>query len=189
MSRVIICNIIIFYTEGDCLISKFDEVYEIMKESFPVDEFREYKEQKKLLSRPNYFLKTTLHHDEVTAFCAYYEFDDFIYIEHLACTEKVRGQGIGTQLIRDVMLEAKQRPIILEVEPPVDILTKRRVEFYKRLGFILNDIPHYQPPLNLTTGTVELRIMSSCQLGDERLRKYSQILNTEVYGVEEDFKL
>ena len=66
MSHVIICNIIIFYTEGDCLISKFDEVYEIMKESFPVDEFREYKEQKKLLSRPNYFLKTTLHHDEVT---------------------------------------------------------------------------------------------------------------------------
>ncbi len=102
MSHVIICNIIIFYTEGDCLISKFDEVYEIMKESFPVDEFREYKEQKKLLSRPNYFLKTTLHHDEVTAFCVYYEFDDFIYIEHLACTEKVRGQGIGTQLIRDV---------------------------------------------------------------------------------------
>ena len=48
MSHVIICNIIIFYTEGDCLISKFDEVYEIMKESFPVDEFREYKEQKKL---------------------------------------------------------------------------------------------------------------------------------------------
>ncbi len=31
--------------------------------------------------------------------------------------------------------------------------------------------------------------MSSCQLSDERLRKFRQILNTEVYGVEENFKL
>lgn len=171
------------------MITTFDKVYEIMKESFPMEEFRGYEEQQNLLFRSNYFLKTEVQNGEVVGFCAYYIFNDFFYIEHLACTSQARGLGIGTRLVKEVILEAKQYPVILEVEPPVNAITRRRIEFYKRLGFILNEMPHYQPPLNLTTGIVELRIMSSCQLSEERLTQYRRILNTEVYGVEENFKL
>ena len=47
-----------FYTEGDNLDQLFDAVYEIMKESFPRDEFRSYEGQKALLERSDYHLKT-----------------------------------------------------------------------------------------------------------------------------------
>ena len=147
------------YTEGDNLDQLFDAVYEIMKESFPRDEFRSYEGQKALL-------------------------------EHLACTPLSRGLGIGTKLVQDILSEAGNHPVILEVEPPVDKVTKRRVGFYERLGFVLNLYPHYQPPLNLTTDMVELKIMSSFKaLEEEEQKAYRRILNQRVYGVDAEFRI
>lgn len=184
------CNIINIYTEGENLSQVFDTVYEIMVESFPMDEIRSYEGQKALLERLDYHLKTYEQDGKLLGFCAYYVFDDFWYIEHLACTSLSRGLGIGTKLVQEVLSEAGDYPVILEVEPPVDELTKRRVRFYERLGFVLNDYPHYQPPLNPTTGMVELKIMSSCKGLEEEIHKiYRRVLNAKMYGVEEDFMI
>ena len=56
----------------------FDAVYEIMKESFPRDEFRSYEGQKALLERSDYHLKTYEQEGELLGFCAYYVFDEFL---------------------------------------------------------------------------------------------------------------
>ena len=101
-----------------------------------------------------------------------------------------RGLGIGTKLVQDILSEAGNHPVILEVEPPVDKVTKRRVGFYERLGFVLNLYPHYQPPLNLTTDMVELKIMSSFKaLEEEEQKAYRRILNQRVYGVDAEFRI
>ena len=44
------CNMTKFYAEGDNLDQLFDAVYEIMKESFPRDEFRSYEVKKHYLN-------------------------------------------------------------------------------------------------------------------------------------------
>ena len=136
---------------------KFDEVFSIMKKSFPQEEMRNYEGQKALLERDDYFIKTYMHEDEVAGFCAYYKFDNFIYIEHLACNPEVRGLGIGTKLVQQVIAEDENLVVILEVEPPVDELTKRRVRFYEKLGFKLNPHYHFQPSLNEGMDGLELK--------------------------------
>ncbi|MDB8553649.1 GNAT family N-acetyltransferase [Turicibacter sanguinis] len=166
---------------------KFDEVFSIMKKSFPQEEMRNYEGQKALLERDDYFIKTYMHEDEVAGFCAYYKFDNFIYIEHLACNPEVRGLGIGTKLVQQVIAEDENRVVILEVEPPVDELTKRRVRFYEKLGFKLNPHYHFQPSLNEGMEGVELKIMSSnTELSEEAQIKFRRVLNEKVYGVDKD---
>jgi len=184
------CNINNYYTVGDNLEKLFDSVYEIMTQSFPIDEIRSYEGQKALLVRSDYFLKTYVQNRQLLGFCAYYVFDNFLYIEHLACTPLSRGLGIGSKLVQEVLVEAGDRRLILEVEPPVDELTKRRIGFYERLGFTLNPYEHYQAPLNPTTGVVELKIMSSLgALSQDEQKAYRRILNTKVYEVEDDFMI
>ena len=89
------CNINNYYAVGDNLEKLFDSVYEIMTQSFPMDENRSYQGQKELLGRSDYFVKTYVENEKLLGFCAYYVFDDFLFIEHLACTPLSRGLGIG----------------------------------------------------------------------------------------------
>lgn len=165
----------------------FDDVYKIMKQSFPLEEIRSYEGQRALLDREDYFIKTYIHNGEMAGFCAYYELNDLLYIEHLACSPEVRGLGIGTKLVQEVLDEAGERVVILEVEPPVDEMTKRRVAFYEKLDFYLNPYYHFQPPLNKDTDGVELKIMSSARsLTAEEQEAYRRVLNTYIYHVQED---
>ena len=48
----------------------------------------------------------------------------------------------------------------LEVEPPEDDLTKRRVAFYERNGFVLNHYPYIQPSVSKGRPSVPLLIMT-----------------------------
>lgn len=65
----------------------------------------------------------------------YAEFPSFVFIDYLLVTGKVRGRGIGTQLLN--RYKAKGKLIILEAEPPdlEDADTGRRMQFYERNGF------------------------------------------------------
>ena len=69
------CNINNYYTVGDNLEKLFDSVYEIMTQSFPMDEIRSYEGQRKLLERHDYFIKTYVENEMLLGFCAYYVFD------------------------------------------------------------------------------------------------------------------
>lgn len=172
-------------------MENFNEVYDIMKVSFPVEEIRTYAGQKNLLAREDYHLKTYVNNEKIVGFCAYYILDQFIYIEHLACLPTLRGRGIGTRLLKQVLNEVKDgQMVILEVEPEIDKITKRRIEFYEGLGFKLNEYAHYQPPLRDNTDVVELKLMSyPLSLNEETHKKYRSILNEEIYHVSRNFKL
>lgn len=164
----------------------FDEVFLIMKKSFPKEEMRNYEGQRALLNREDYFIKTHVHEGHLVGFCAYYSCHDFIYIEHLACNPEIRGLGIGTKIIQDLLSEFMNQIIILEVEPPVDETTKRRIRFYEKLGFILNPYYHFQPSLNEGMDGVELKIMSSISLTEEKQIEFRKILNKKIYNVDEN---
>ena len=50
--------------------------------------------------------------------------------------------------------------LVLEVEEPIDDLTKRRVAFYQRNQYVLNPYHFVQPPLRKNAPKVELMYMS-----------------------------
>ncbi|WP_156288884.1 GNAT family N-acetyltransferase [Oceanobacillus salinisoli] len=106
--------------------------YDKLKEYFPIEEMKSKKHMELLLKEKG----DVYHKDESpTHVLMYAEFDTFIFIDYIWVSSETRGQGIGHKLIDK--LKAKNKPIILEVEPIdyEDSDTEKRLHFYRREGF------------------------------------------------------
>ncbi|WP_085992714.1 GNAT family N-acetyltransferase [Oceanobacillus senegalensis] len=106
--------------------------YDKLKKYFPIEEMKSKKHMELLLEEKG----DVYHKDESpTHVLMYAEFETFIFIDYIWVSSETRGQGIGHQLIEK--LKAKNKPIILEVEPIDydDSDTEKRLHFYQREGF------------------------------------------------------
>ena len=113
----------------------------------------------------------------------YWNFDDFIYIEHFATLSTIRGRGIGSEALNAFIESYKSQPIVLEVEPPIDSITQRRINFYERHGFTLTNKTYIQPPYYDGLPFIPLRIM--CNDKNFALNHFDDIVKTikkEVYN-------
>ena len=137
--------------------SAFEEVWEIMRDSFPVDERRDYVGQERLLQESHYRLYGWRQGGRLAAFIAVWEFTDFSFVEHFAVEQHHRNGGIGAKLLGELPGE---KPVILEVEPPVDDLPRRRIDFYARNGFAVNGYDYIQPAMSTEGKAIPLKIMS-----------------------------
>lgn len=134
--------------------SDFSEIYRIMQASFSDDEYRPYDEQLALFEEPEYRI-----YYMPAGFLAVWEFESFIYIEHFAVDPALRNSGTGSAMLQE-LVKQYQKPICLEVELPEDELTRRRIGFYERNGFVFNEYPYIQPPISKGKSPVPLRIMT-----------------------------
>lgn len=156
----------------------FDQVYAIMEQSFPTDERRPCGEQKALLDIPEYAVYVT---PLIDAFIATWEFDEFIFVEHFAVKSECRNTGLGSRMLSE-FLEKQVKTVCLEVELPNTDLAKRRIGFYERNGFFLNEYEYFQPPISSGKQIVPLRIMTSCGKADQvTFDRIRNILYKEVY--------
>lgn len=155
-----------------------------MQISFPENEYRTYANQKTLLKNPKYHIITKENEQQKTvAFLAFWTFDEFNFMEHLAVSPTCRGKGTGTKLVSEFISD-NFKPIILEIEPPLDNISIKRMEFYKRLGFKLNEYQYFQMPLRKNDSPSELKIMSyPDKLKEEEFENAKNTIYHEVYGV------
>lgn len=160
----------------------FDAVFKIMEESFPADEHRPYEEQKALLENPLYKIYTfSGEGEEILAFLCVWMFETITYIEHFAVNPSCRNGGIGGKILQEWMHESKKM-LCLEVELPTDELTKRRIGFYQRNGFVLNEYPYMQPAISEGRNPIPLLIMTTGRsVSEEEYLSIKRLLYTEVY--------
>lgn len=160
---------------------EFDTVYRIMEASFPTDEYKPYRRQKRLLDRPEYTLYAARQGGEIIGFAAVWDFGFVRYIEHLAVTQRRRGGGIGGSVLETIAAMSAS-PLCLEVEPPDGGMAGRRVKFYQRHGFYFNDRLFVQPPLAPGQNSMQLYIMTyGAPAGDALLDKINGVLREKVY--------
>lgn len=164
----------------------FDDVFSLMQKSFPKNEYRTYENQKKLLENPHYRIIPYFGEgNEFLAFAAIWDFDFFKFVEHIAVSEKCRGMGIGSKIMRDIT-ENSGIDVVLEIEPPVDETSVKRLKFYEKLGFKCNDYAYLQPPLNKNDKPIPLKILSYPQtIGEQKFKKIQKIIYSNVYGKKE----
>lgn len=178
--------LIIEQDEGSAVsgMNDFERVYEMMSASFPENEYRTPSGQKELLQHPEYRLMTESDEQgQMIAFLAAWEFPLFRFIEHLAVDPSVRGGGIGKRLMNKYLSESKKLTI-LEVELPEDTLSCRRIRFYERLGFRLNDYDYVQPPLRVGEEDLPLKIMSYPKpLAENEFLACKALLYDKVYRI------
>lgn len=165
-------------------IYNFDKVYSLMEKSFPTDEHRSYTEQKALLNDPLYNIFGVKNDSgDVTAFITVWQFEKFAYVEHFAVDPNCRGNGIGSDILRELMSELSCM-ICLEVELPENDIAKRRIAFYERNGFVTNSYPYIQPPYSEELSSLPLILMTSGRrVSEEEFDEMKGLLYRNVYKV------
>lgn len=153
-----------------------------MQDSFPIEEYRKYEHQRSLLERDEYCIDYVEDNNEkIIGFISYWKLDRFIFVEHLAIDKRERSKGIGTSLVNRV-LNLKQQPVILEVEPNNSDLCAKRINFYQKLGFCLNSYDYEQPSLRKNSKEIPLCIMSyPYQLSEEDFERIKNEIYSNVY--------
>ena len=160
----------------------FDTVFRLIERSFPTDEYRPYDGQKALLEDPAYAIYGLPGADaSITAFLAVWTFEAFVFLEHFAVDPAYRNNGIGSQLLGE-LVRASGKMVCLEAEPPDNAMASRRIGFYARNGFILNDYPYTQPSLSPGRNPVPLVLMTSGRaIRREEFAEIQTVLYTRVY--------
>ena len=161
-------------------------VEKLLHSAFPPDERRD-DEQQRAYTDGNAKFRCLLirDFDKPVGLLTYWDFTDFVYVEHFAIDEDLRGGGLGAQAMR-TFLQEMNRPVVLEVEMPrvKGDITHRRIAFYRRQGFSLRRMPYKQPPYREGDGWLPMKLMSCGKGKWEKIAGLVRdVIYREVYGV------
>ncbi len=162
----------------------FNQIFDLMVQSFPIVEYRTFEDQKQLLENQNYHIQTLLDKNQkLIGFMAFWTLKSFVYLEHFAVDKKYRGHGIGSTMLKN-FLKSQNQNTILEVEPAETLIQKKRIKFYERHGFKLNTYEYLQPPLRKNCAYYPLKLMSYNQtLSLDDFKKIKNTLYQNVYKI------
>ncbi len=147
----------IILSSQDALYEKFKGLYAT---SFPIFEQRSCDQQEVAFRDTRYRLLAYEKDQEFIGFIAYWQFVSYRYVEHFAISAHLRGQGFGSRLLR-AFVQSTPTPVILEIDPIVDEVTKARLRFYRSCNFVENPFDHHHPPYRSEFSPHPLVVLSS----------------------------
>lgn len=125
----------------------FSDACALYLSAMPKEERRELPEWKECFVAESAFKGDILLLDnQFAGFATYWQFDNFLYVEHLAIREELRGNGLGQILVQHLKDKAEPQPLLLEAEPATTELAIRRLAFYERQGIVPLSYNYLQPP-------------------------------------------
>lgn len=138
------------------------EFWNLYESAFPANERRTSDLFAETLLSPEFCPMCVF--DDAGEFCGLiciWQFEKYVYGEHLATVPEKRNCGLGAKIFAETMEKVVgERRFVFEVEKPETPIAIRRIEFYKRLGCVMNDFYYVQPPYSLDSEGLELLIMS-----------------------------
>ena len=139
--------------------SSFMELWHLYQDSFPVEEQRPFLRQQEAMLREETFHCLRLEDEKgLAGLMFYWQFPACLYLEHFAIATARRGQGLGHAALS--LLHEKGEPVILEIEPVTDALTRRRLSFYESLGYVRLPWEHAQLPFRRGGSPVPMELLS-----------------------------
>ncbi len=160
----------------------FEDAMTLYRDSFPFHEQREEASQRSIMAHPEYHFLAV--YDDADAFVGLilcWEAEQFVYVEHFCIDSAMRNRGLGSRALR--LLLERGKPVILEIDPPVDDISRRRKGFYERCGFAANPYPHIHPPYHKNHAGHSLTVMSTpTPINKETYRDFSAYLKNTVMG-------
>ena len=149
--------------------------------AFPPNERREFDELKKQIDNDECNVNLIFVDEKIAGFIIFWNFNDFVFLEHFAIEPELRGHGTGEKTLAKIKA-LYQKTIILETEPPADEMIRRRIRFYERNGFHLIERHYLQPSYDGKKPEVEMKLMcNSTKISSEKLDKYILHIREKVY--------
>ncbi len=138
-----------------------------------------------LLSTNDQFnCNAVLMNNELIGFFNYWDFSDFLFLEHIAIEPPLRGHKLGEKVI-SLVRSFNSKPLIIEVEQAENSeYGARRIEFYRRLGFEILPFSYFQPSYRQGGDSVPLDMMcDDYSFGTENFERIKTVIYQFVYGV------
>ena len=135
----------------------YDDAIVLYQLSFPFHEQRETSSQIEILRSSDYHFDVICDGDSFVGEILYWNIGSALYIEHFCVLPSMRNKHYGQKILSAL----QDRPLILEIDPPVDAIAQRRKGFYERCGFVENPYPHIHPPYHKGNSGHNLVVMSS----------------------------
>lgn len=171
--------------KNNCKDGFLDKIKNLYEASFPIDERRDFQDIIKLLDdkKSPFEIIAFIEDGEFSGFLSFWKWDDMRYFEHFAVEPSMRNGGRGAKYLCQAIAD-DSTPVVLEVEPPVDEMARRRIGFYERNGLRLwNDLYYLQPAYGEDRSPLELKLMTAGDItfsgeDDEKILR----IKREVYG-------
>jgi len=157
----------------------FQKAMELYCTSFPFHEQREATSQQQIMGCREYQFNLIYDENIFIGLVLCWETTEFIYIEHFCIMPGLRNQKYGQRALE--LLCQRGKPVILEIDPPLDETSLRRKGFYQRLGFQENSYEHIHPAYHADCSGHRLVVMSRPDLiADSLYHKFVQYLESVV---------
>jgi ribosomal protein S18 acetylase RimI-like enzyme len=157
----------------------FNNIYQLYQEAFPEDERRSLAQLINCFNNTKYKLTGFWLTNNFVGFIEYWNFDSFIFVEHIAVSENFRGKSIGKKIMQTILKQ--DIPIYLEIELAIDEISKKRLGFYQNLNFEKLPIKYFQPAYSSEKRSIEMHLMAFQHNSEISLKKIVYSIHTEVY--------
>ena len=164
----------------------FSWIEELIETSFPIEERRDVTKQRKLIDENENFYCNVIEEDgKAIGVINYWQLDDFYYLEHFATDPTLRNGGYGSKTL-ELLRKSVDKPIILEAEEPLDEMSRRRIGFYQRQGFTLQETPYLQPPYREGDDFLPLKLMTWGNIDmEQHSDRVISLIHRIAYGMKE----
>lgn len=160
----------------------FPKAMDLYKESFPLHEQRLPQSQQAIMSHPQYHFNLIYEGDIWIGLMLNWETDEYIYVEHFCILPEMRNKRYGQRALE--LLLSQGKPVILEIDPPVDEVSIHRQGFYQRSGFVSNAFSHVHPPYRAGFAGHPLVVMSCPEaLTEAQYQAFARHLAETVMGI------
>lgn len=159
----------------------FKQFYSLLEQDFCFLERKDYQEELASFGNSNFVPAFIFSDNKCVGYVCYWEFEEFLFVEHFAILKEMRNQGVGTGFFREFLNDISKL-VLLEVERPNDIISKRRICFYEEIGFYVNQYDYQQPSYHPDTEGIPMFICSyDRSISAEEYSKYTYQIETVVY--------
>lgn len=149
--------------------------------SFPPNERRRFNALRQLLSCSDMHLCALIDQDQLVGFIIYWQWPTVVFVEHFAIDPNLRGNQLGQQALNE-LLRIDSLCYVLEVERAGDDISRRRIQFYERQGFLLNTFPYAQPPYEAGNSPIPMHLLSIPVMpSQEDFNAVSTLIKERVY--------
>ncbi|GAA0068169.1 MAG: GNAT family N-acetyltransferase [Clostridium perfringens] len=157
----------------------FNDAIKIYETSFPIFEQRTIKNQIEVLEDKDYHSTIICENNSLIGLLFYWKYGKYTYIEHLAISPNLRGKNYGSKILKTFCEDNKYT--ILEIDNPIDEISIKRLKFYSKIGFKLQNFEHIHPPYRNGYEGHNLKIMSfNRDLSKEEYDEFNVFLKTKV---------
>ncbi|MEG0789381.1 MAG: GNAT family N-acetyltransferase [Alistipes sp.] len=165
----------------------WNEAWALYEAAFPLKESRSLADHLRALEDPLFSADGIWRDEQFVGIFFYWKCAGYYYGEHLAISPALRGQDIGSTVLAAFCDMAGR--VILEIEPPVDDLSIRRLHFYQRAGFTENPHEYIHPSFREPFEPHKLVLMSyPYPIDADITRKFERFVHDTVLKYSEHHK-